>query len=668
MSVPETASAPAAPVIRDTRAAGLRAAAGLFAGFALLAIVNAVAIAVRVPLPPAGVALRVAHHAFDAAETLGVGLLLAAIVGGFSAFVRLPVWGFGLVYTAATAPVLYLAFRDQLYREASVAFDGRFLTPLFVAATIVTSFAVTAAHFAGALVARHPRIRFVPVVLAIAGLVVDHLHLSDDYFGIHGATAWIAVTCAGAAVAPLAERALVALFARRGGRVALAFVIAFALFGLVVPPSNAVRVQLFRQPVAVAPWALASVVWRAPAPRTPQPPPDSPWFRDRSADPPVPPTTPRPFAASPVVVLITIDATRAEAVDDPKNEALFPTLTDMKRHGAWFRHVTSPGSQTAVSLTTTFSGRSFSELVWAMSGKGASRFLYAAADPAPRFPALLDAAGVATSSFCPINFLAGTFGVARGFREEHVVVEGRRHATARQVIDPLIDRLRHAGPEPLFVYAHLMEPHAPYDRGRRDGTDYERYVSEIAVADAQIGRVQRLLEQRFAGRGVLIVSADHGEAFGEHETREHTKTLYEELLRVPLLVRGAGVVRQQIREHVGLVDLGPTILDLFGQPTPATFGGQSLLPILMGRRAELTRPLLAEGRLRRALYTPDGLKVIADERRKLVEVYDLARDPAESRNLWDEDPARADRALGLLDAWFAAHTVRKPGYRTPYKP
>jgi arylsulfatase A-like enzyme len=213
-----------------------------------------------------------------------------------------------------------------------------------------------------------------------------------------------------------------------------------------------------------------------------------------------------------------------------------------------------------------------------------------------------------------------------------------------------------------------MEPHAPYDRGRRDGTDYERYVSEIAVADAQIGRVQRLLDQRFPGRGVLIVSADHGEAFGEHETREHTKTLYEELLRVPLLVRGAGVVRQEIHEHVGLVDLGPTILDLFDQPTPATFGGQSLVPLLMGRRAPLTRPLLAEGRLRRVLYTPDDVKVIVDERRKLVEVYDLARDPAESHNLWDDDRARADHALGLLDAWFAAHTARRPGYRTPYKP
>jgi arylsulfatase A-like enzyme len=213
-----------------------------------------------------------------------------------------------------------------------------------------------------------------------------------------------------------------------------------------------------------------------------------------------------------------------------------------------------------------------------------------------------------------------------------------------------------------------MEPHGPYDRGRKDGTEYERYLSEIAVADAQIGRVAKLLEQRFPTRGILIVSADHGEAFGEHQTFQHTKTLYEELLRVPLLVRGPGVAHQTVTTRVGLVDLGPTILDLFGAPTPASYEGQSLAPILAGRPAALTRPLLAEGRLRRALYTADGLKVIADARRQVVEVYDLATDPGETRNLFDTDRSRSDPALAALDAFFAAHALRRPGYDAPYKP
>jgi arylsulfatase A-like enzyme len=214
----------------------------------------------------------------------------------------------------------------------------------------------------------------------------------------------------------------------------------------------------------------------------------------------------------------------------------------------------------------------------------------------------------------------------------------------------------------------MMEPHQPYDRGRSQGSPHERYLAEVAVADAQIRRVLRLLQARFGRRWALFVSADHGEAFGEHGGTEHGKTLYEELLHVPLLARGPLLAPRVVEERVGLVDLGPTILDLFGVETPATYEGQSLVPLLAGGTATLTRPLLAEGRLRRALTQPDGLKVIEDSRRKLVEAYDLATDPGETHNLFDVEPARVDGALGSLRAFFAAHTRSDGGYQPPYKP
>jgi arylsulfatase A-like enzyme len=164
------------------------------------------------------------------------------------------------------------------------------------------------------------------------------------------------------------------------------------------------------------------------------------------------------------------------------------------------------------------------------------------------------------------------------------------------------------------------------------------------------------------------VSADHGEAFGEHATFQHTKTLYDELVRVPLLVRGPGVAPRAIDTRVGLVDLGPTILDLFGVETPASFEGQSLVPLLKGGAPALDRPLVAEGRLRRAMYLPDGLKVIEDDRRKTVEVYDLGRDPGELDNLFDRDPGRSDAAVATLRAFFTAHRSTRAGYRPVYKP
>jgi hypothetical protein len=78
--------------------------------------------------------------------------------------------------------------------------------------------------------------------------------------------------------------------------------------------------------------------------------------------------------------------------------------------------------------------------------------------------------------------------------------------------------------------------------------------------------------------------------------------------------------------------------------------------------------LLAEGRLRRALTRADGLKVIDDPRRKVVEVYDLAIDPRETCNLFDRDPARSDAALAELRAFFAVHALRADRYDPPYKP
>jgi arylsulfatase A-like enzyme len=213
-----------------------------------------------------------------------------------------------------------------------------------------------------------------------------------------------------------------------------------------------------------------------------------------------------------------------------------------------------------------------------------------------------------------------------------------------------------------------MDAHAPYPHGPRSARAPERYLAGVAADDTQIGHVLRVLESNFAGRWVLIVSADHGEAFGDHGTFQHSKTLYEELIHVPLLVMGSGISPRVVDQRVGLVDLGPTLLDLFGAPTPATFEGQSLIPLIEGREAALDRPLIAETRLRQSITTPEGLKVIEDLRRKTVEVYDLTSDPGEAHDLFDEGPARAGAALATLRAFFTAHTLRRPGYRPRYEP
>ncbi len=265
-------------------------------------------------------------------------------------------------------------------------------------------------------------------------------------------------------------------------------------------------------------------------------------------------------------------------------------------------------------------------------------------------------------------FLVNKFGVARGFGEERMLGHSRAACPARFVIAPIVELLTRVGDDPLFVYTHLGEPHGPYVYGHRGSPAHDRYMAAVTEADTQIGRIVKALEQHAGNRWVLIVSADHGEAFGEHQTTDHSKTLYEELIHVPMIVRSPAFAPRRVDERVGLIDLGPTVLDLFGVDTPATFNGQSLVPILTGGTVTFTRPLLAEGRLAKAYVEQSGFKVIEDPRKKIVEAYDLETDPGETRNLFDVDPTRADGALAYLRAFFDAHTLRKPGYEVPYKP
>jgi arylsulfatase A-like enzyme len=662
---PSTAVSPAAPPPSDP---AIRIAAGIFAGALLAAVVDVVAITLTLPLPAAGVGLRVAHLLFDAAETLGVGAVAAGVAGAFVRFVRPPRWAAWAAAIAATTVLVYLTINEGLVRVASLTLEGHYERALFWVYLAVLGLGIPLVYEVGVVASRRPVLRFVPPVLAIAGMAINHGPYPDDFVGNHGIVTWGAAMFGGAALGPLVEQAGRALARGRRGRVALGALALVALLGVVVPPPNAVRYELFRDSCVVAPWVLTSTLWRSPRLRTPVALPPSPWSQDRSAAPPVPPSSPRLLPRDAVVVLVTIDALRAEVVNDPTYDSILPTFAMLKRKGVVFTHASAPATQTALSLSTVFSGRYFSELLWTDHGVGRTRYLYPADDDSIRFPQLLTGAGVDTADFASLIFLDNAFGVTRGFTDVKMTVTGWRHARAHEVIDPLVDRLRHQGQNPIFAYTHLMEPHEPYDRGRKDGTPFERYVSEVAVADLQLGRVIRMLEQRLPNRWALFVSADHGEAFGEHRSFQHGKTLYEELLHVPLIAMSPHFPARVIEERVSLVDLGPTILDLFGVDTPPAFSGQSLVPLLGGGSFPFTRPLVAEGRLRQSLTQPDGFKVIEDHRRKLVEAYDLPHDPGELHNLYDAEPARTDRALAEMRAFFKVHIRTEGGYEVPYKP
>ena len=171
-------------------------------------------------------------------------------------------------------------------------------------------------------------------------------------------------------------------------------------------------------------------------------------------------------------------------------------------------------------------------------------------------------------------------------------------------------------------------------------------------------------------RTALIVGSDHGEGFGEHGVFHHNKTLYEVMVHVPLMVEMPGVKPRVVDQFVSLMDVAPTILDLFHVPTPGNWMADSLLPFLEGGRIDPNRVIFMDKQNESALLFPDGLKVI--RRGGVEELYDVRKDATEADNLWDSMGDEARRRMGLMQAYtdvhFGASQPSKEAIRKSRKP
>jgi arylsulfatase A-like enzyme len=185
----------------------------------------------------------------------------------------------------------------------------------------------------------------------------------------------------------------------------------------------------------------------------------------------------------------------------------------------------------------------------------------------------------------------------------------------------------------------------------------EKYDGECAFVDRYIGQILDALERTGLGpRTAIFVFADHGEAFGEHRFYFHGETLYDEVMRVPLLARVPGIEPRRVQAPVMLIDLAPTILDLVKGEAPSSFRGQSLLPALLGEELPAGRRVYAE--MLPAHAWPHHHKAMVDGEWKLIyrvsdnafELYHLKNDPGEQKNLWDRDRLRgADLKRKILE-------------------
>jgi arylsulfatase A-like enzyme len=343
---------------------------------------------------------------------------------------------------------------------------------------------------------------------------------------------------------------------------------------------------------------------------------------------------------------------------------MLPELSALRRESVYFTQARSPTPSTFTSGAAIFAGRHFSQLEWARNEKG-KLFL---AEREPRFTELLQGAGVRTLNVMGVTLgqLDAANGALRGFDVE--LRPSKTKPPGRDVISKIISDLPRIPSKSTLYYTHFIEPHVPYDLAGKHGTPFERYLREVALVDQEIGRLREHVRKvGLEKHAIFIIAADHGEAFGEHGTTSHALNVYEEAVHVPLIVHVPGVPPREVDVPVSVIDVGPTLLDLFGVPVPGSYMGQSLLPLIAGKPAKLLRPVVVDsGRRLQAFYFDDGKKVIFDLNQQTTEVYDLVRDPGERENLVDSGAPGVAEAIATAKLYFHTHEFRAPGYKQPW--
>jgi arylsulfatase A-like enzyme len=248
-------------------------------------------------------------------------------------------------------------------------------------------------------------------------------------------------------------------------------------------------------------------------------------------------------------------------------------------------------------------------------------------------------------------------------------------------VDALIDGRDDA---PLFFYLHVIYPHQPvlpgegyralFGAGTRDvdiSDEHEieeyirRYDAEIRVADDVVASALRSFRRRFRPLDtVVVVLSDHGEGFFEHGLYEHGNSLYDELLRVPLIFHAPGRIAPgtTIDEVVRIVDVLPTVTELAGVAAPAKIRGRSLLPLLSGEESE-ERLAFSESPHRREIVAARSMrsgdrKLVLEHRPGVArEWFDLSSDPGEIVSRTDADDG-VERLQTALDAIAAEPPLR----------
>jgi arylsulfatase A-like enzyme len=364
---------------------------------------------------------------------------------------------------------------------------------------------------------------------------------------------------------------------------------------------------------------------------------------------------------------VTLDTTRADALGaygQPRDVS--PKIDRLAREGVLFEQVVSSAPSTLPSHATIFTGKQ----PYVHGVRSNAR--YVLADRNVTLAEVLRDEGYRTGAEIASPVLGRATRIARGFEEirdlDSPGVELERELggqvvqlparPARDISRGGIEFLRRHRDEAFFLWLHYFDAHHPYvpqpaHRARSGG---DPYLAEIAAMDAGVGEVVAEIERLgLRERTWLVVTADHGEGRGDHGEDWHSFFVYQSTIRVPLVFWGPGSLAsgKRIASLVRTADIAPTLLDLLGLPPLAEAQGVSLRALLGGDETDLELTGYGESIALANSFSVPPLRFLARGRWKYIhkvnpELYDLASDPGETRNLAAREPERVARLQTAL--------------------
>lgn len=325
--------------------------------------------------------------------------------------------------------------------------------------------------------------------------------------------------------------------------------------------------------------------------------------------------------------------------------AIAPRLTELESKSVSYTRAYSISSYTSMSLGGLLGGKYPSSMT--RSGFFFGKY----ADANVMFPELLHDAGVRSVAAHAHSYFGGA-GFQQGFDVWEIVpglvfknttdinVTSPKHEEIAEKLlsDPELETKR------FFAWFHFLDPHDQYVSHEKDGippygkTLRDRYDAEVTFTDRYVGKLLDFVATKsWASRTIIVVTADHGEAFGEHGQYVHGFELWENLVRVPLFFVIPGVAPRRIDAPRSAIDLAPTFLEMLGAPPSADHEGKSLVAELTApsssaveeRDVILDLPMTSDNDKRRALVSGRE-KIIAFGAAQALKYFDLEKDPGET--------------------------------------